>query len=83
MIIFFGTCLTCCIAGLPYISSDVFLPIFVFDRAYSLYFLRQFGDHYNLLMELPAPPPAAFPVIMASPPPPHPPADPPTPHRDV
>ena len=92
MIIGFGTCLTCCIAGLPYLSSVVFLPIFVFNRAYSLYFLRQFGHQYNLLVDLPEPPRSAFPVIMtpAAPgqshagwPPPPPPPDPPVPNQDV
>ena len=96
MIMGLGTCLTCCIAGLPYLSSVVFLPIFVFNRAYSLHFLRQFGYQYNLLIDLPEPPAAAFPVIMPAQgqaegggrppppaPPPPPPPDPPGPPRDI
>ncbi|MBN2376058.1 MAG: hypothetical protein JXD22_06640 [Sedimentisphaerales bacterium] len=46
-IIILGMCLTCCIAILPYISSVVFLPISVFFRAYSLFFLEQFGPQWR------------------------------------
>jgi len=45
------TCLTCCLASLPYISSVVFLPVFVFFRSYSLYFLEQFGPGWRLFPE--------------------------------
>lgn len=44
-----GTCLTCCIAGLPYLSSVFFLPLFVFFRCYSLCFLEQFGEQWRLM----------------------------------
>ncbi len=44
-----GTCLTCCLAAVPFISSVVFLPIAVFFRGYSLYFLEQFGDQWRLI----------------------------------
>jgi hypothetical protein len=64
-----GMCVTCCIAALPYLSSVIFLPVFVFVRSYSLYFLQQFGPRYRLVVELPPPPPTgAFPVTMPSPP---------------
>ena len=64
-----GMCVTCCIAALPYLSSVIFLPVFVFVRSYSLYFLKQFGPQYALVVELPpAPPPGGFPVNMAPPP---------------
>jgi hypothetical protein len=43
-----ATCLTCCIAGLPYISSVVFLPAFVWLLAFKLLFLRQFGPEYDV-----------------------------------
>lgn len=66
-LILVGTCLTCCLASLPYISGVVFLPIWVFNRAYSLYFLRQFGPQYDLLVELYAEPISAFPVVMPAP----------------
>ena len=44
-----GCCLTCCVAMLPYISSVVFLPIFVFFRCYSLGFLEQFGEDWRII----------------------------------
>jgi hypothetical protein len=62
MVMVLGTCLTCCIGGLPYISSVLFLPVFVFYRSYSLYYLRQFGHQYNLLVDIAVPPAGAFPV---------------------
>jgi hypothetical protein len=49
--------LTCCIAGclllLPFIGTVAFLPIPVFKRAYSLYYLAQYGPQYDVF---PAPP---------------------------
>jgi hypothetical protein len=59
-----GTCLTCCIGALPYVSSVLFLPVFVFNRSYSLYYLRQFGSQYNLLVEIAPSPVGGFPVTM-------------------
>ncbi|MHB9006972.1 MAG: hypothetical protein ACYDC1_08565, partial [Limisphaerales bacterium] len=45
---------TCCVAGcllaIPYLGAVLLLPVFVFDRAYSLHFLRQFGPEYDLLL---------------------------------
>lgn len=37
------TCLTCCMAAIPYLGTVFFLPIFVFSRAYPLYYLEQLG----------------------------------------
>jgi hypothetical protein len=49
---------TCCIAGclfaLPYLGTVFLLPILVFERAYSLHYLAQFGPHYDVFA-----PPAA------------------------
>jgi hypothetical protein len=42
------TCVTCCIAGLPYVSSVVFLPALVWLLAFKLLFLRQFGPDYDV-----------------------------------
>jgi hypothetical protein len=36
LIMVVGTCVTCCVAALPYLGAVVFLPLFVFSRAYSL-----------------------------------------------
>lgn len=58
VLVLLGTCLTCCIAGLPYLSSVAFLPLLVFTRAYSLYFLAQFGPEWRFLPEEPSSVPA-------------------------
>jgi len=43
---------TCCIAGclfaLPYLGTVLLLPILVFERAYSLFYLAQFGPDYDV-----------------------------------
>lgn len=49
LLILLGCCLTCCVAVLPYLSSVVFLPLFVFFRCYSLGFLEQFGDSWRII----------------------------------
>ena len=41
-------CLTCCIGGLPYISTVLLLPAIVWLAAFRLLFLRQFGDQYDV-----------------------------------
>lgn len=47
---------TCCIAGcllaLPYLGTVLFLPVLVFQRSYSLYYLAQFGPEWNVLTNL-------------------------------
>jgi hypothetical protein len=43
-----ASCMTCCIAGLPYVSSVVMLPAFVWLLAFKLLFLRQFGPEYDV-----------------------------------
>ena len=35
----FATCCTCCLAALPFVGTVILLPLFVFARSYSLYFL--------------------------------------------
>jgi hypothetical protein len=52
-IIVLGTIfITCCIAGclmtIPYLGTVLLLPVLVFKRSYSLYFLAQFGPAYNV-----------------------------------
>jgi hypothetical protein len=46
-------CLTCCLGFLPVISHTILQPLLYFERAWSLFILRQAG--YDLF---PAPPPA-------------------------
>jgi len=47
--------LTCCIAGcvlaIPYVGTVLALPLFVFLRAYSLYYLAQFGQEYDAFQQ--------------------------------
>lgn len=63
------TCLTCCLAGFPYISSVVFLPIFSWLLLFKLLFLRQFGPDYDVWAV------AEVPAAATLPPSPPPPAD--------
>ena len=50
---------TCCLAGclfaLPYVGTVFLLPILVFERAYSLHYLAQFGPDYDAF----SPPPTS------------------------
>jgi hypothetical protein len=43
---------TCCIAGcflaIPYLGTVLLLPVHVFNRAYSLSYLAQFGPQFNV-----------------------------------
>jgi hypothetical protein len=41
-------CATCCIAALPYIGTVILLPVFILFRSFSLVFLRQFGQDYDV-----------------------------------
>lgn len=49
--------MTCCLAGcvllLPFLGTVLLLPVLVFKRAYSLYYLAQYGAQYDVF---PAPP---------------------------
>ena len=49
-----GMCLTCCVAALPYLSSVVFLPVFVFFRCYALCFLEQVAPEWTILPPAPS-----------------------------
>jgi hypothetical protein len=45
-------CVTCCCAAcilaIPYVGTVLLLPIFVFHRSYSLYYLRQYGPDFDV-----------------------------------
>jgi len=47
------TCVTCCLTAVPYLGTVLLLPLFVFSRAYPLYFMEQLG-----VRVFPAPEPA-------------------------
>src|SRR5438270_6342951 len=49
------TCLTCCLASLPYIGTVIVLPVPVFFRSFSLLFLRQFGAEWDVWSKIPVP----------------------------
>ena len=55
-------CLTCCIGGLPFISTVLLLPAIVWLAAYKLLFIRQFGDAYDVWATVVAPVQAAEPL---------------------
>jgi hypothetical protein len=47
-------CTACCLMILPYIGTVVLLPVLVFERSYSLYYLAQYGPAYDVFpAELP------------------------------
>lgn len=52
LIILAAVCITCCCAAciftIPYIGTVFLLPLFVFKRAYSLCFFRQFGREFDV-----------------------------------
>ena len=45
-------CVTCCCAAcilsIPYVGTVLLLPILVFQRSYSLYYLRQYGPAFDI-----------------------------------
>ncbi len=45
-----GCCLCCasCLLLIPYIGTVILLPLLVFKRAYSLYYLQQFGPDFDV-----------------------------------
>jgi hypothetical protein len=49
-------CVTCCCAAcifaIPYIGTVALLPIFVFGRSYSLYYLAQYGGQYDVFIPI-------------------------------
>ena len=51
--VFVLSCITCCISRIPYLGTVLVLPIFVFWRAYPLYYMEQLG-----LRIFPAPEPS-------------------------
>ena len=52
LVIFVGGCLTCCVGFLPVVMQVLFLPLFYFERSWSLFVLRQMG--YDLPGQLSA-----------------------------
>jgi hypothetical protein len=46
VLIFCACCVTCCCVMIPYIGTVILLPLWVFLRAWPVYFLGQFGPEY-------------------------------------
>jgi len=67
VIVFGAVIITCCLAGclmvLPYLGTVVLLPVLMFKRCYSLYFLAQFGRDYDAFPPESTPPPGLPPVV--------------------
>jgi len=63
VLVMFATCCCCCLMLLPYVGTVLLLPILMFKRCYSLYFLAQFGPEYNVFPPA-APPVSATPPVM-------------------
>ncbi len=57
MIACVATCLTCCLAALPYLGTVLLLPLHVFRRSYSIHFLSRFGPDYAALGPVDGPQP--------------------------
>jgi hypothetical protein len=62
-----ASCLTCCCAGcilnIPYVGTVLYLPVLVFLRSYSMYYLAQYGPELNAFAPAPqAVPPASPPL---------------------
>lgn len=52
VIVLAGVCLTCCCAcciiAIPYVGTVLLLPILIFQRAYSLMYLKQYGNQFDI-----------------------------------
>ncbi len=63
MIACLATCLTCCLAAIPYVGTVILLPLHVFIWSFVLLFVRQFGSDSDAWGNL------ALPETVAPPPP--------------
>jgi len=46
ILVFLACCVTCCCVMIPYVGTVILLPLWVFLRAWPVYFLGQFGPEY-------------------------------------
>jgi len=57
LLVIVAVVVTCCIAGclmvLPYLGTVLLLPVLVFKRSYSIYYLAQFGPAYDVFPPAP------------------------------
>jgi hypothetical protein len=59
---------TCCLGGLPVIGQTLLAPLYVFERAYSLYVIGTVGSEYAIVQEPPPPEPPMLPPAIDAPP---------------
>jgi len=64
-------CLTCgcacCLLALPFIGTVILLPVLVFLRSYSLFYLAQYGPEFNAFAPVPQVVPPAGPPLVQPP----------------
>jgi len=48
-------CFACCLVAIPYVGTVLLLPLSVFRRSYSLYYLAQYGSEFNAIAPEPEP----------------------------
>jgi hypothetical protein len=51
MVLIGACCTLCCLAcilALPYLGTVLFLPVLIFKRSYSLYYLQQYGPQFDV-----------------------------------
>jgi len=41
-------CIACCLLAIPFLGTVLLLPVLIFQRAYSAYYLAQFGTDYDV-----------------------------------
>ncbi len=58
-----ATCLTCCLAAIPYLGTVILLPLYVFGRCYPVCFLEQLGPSWKFF-----PPDPPEPEVAQAPP---------------
>jgi len=66
----FVGCCTCYVGFLPVIGQTLLAPLFVFERAYSLYMIGSLGPEYAIVNEPRPPVPPMLPPTIDAPPPP-------------
>jgi len=49
-------CIACCLLMIPYLGTVLLLPVLVFQRSFSLYYLAQYGPDYDVFAVTEAPP---------------------------
>ena len=47
----FCLCCSCCLLFIPYIGTVILLPLLAFKRAYSLFYLSQFGPQFDVFIK--------------------------------